>query len=130
MFERNEGSETARIRTSDLKVGEQEAEAHDRGVDQALTSPGLVLQTKVRKDPYATRVHASRSEVRDNISTRPSSRPNDISANNPRSSSLVSLGLRTCPAPRALLPTLLSRRLVSSAFGLFSHRFVRLTGRS
>ena len=78
-FERNERSETP---CSYLGVREQEAKAYGRRVDQALTSPGLLLQTEVRKDPYAARVrrfdvlrstldvqrsifnvHASRSEI-------------------------------------------------------------------
>jgi len=112
MFESNEGGETPCIRASDLKVGEQETEAHDRRVDQALTSPEPLLQTKVRKDPHAARVRALRSEIRGNISARPSTWPNDLSANgtNSGSSSLVlSMGLRTWPTPRALLPTLLPR---------------------
>ena len=64
MYERAECSEILWIRTSDLKVGEQKAQTHNRRVhqqtvDQALTSLRLLWQTEARKDPYAARVHAS-----------------------------------------------------------------------
>ena len=80
VFERNEGSKTPRICTSDFEVGEKEAKAYDRGVDQPLAGPRLLLQTKMREDPDTARVDASRSEIRSNISTGSSAWPNEISA--------------------------------------------------
>ena len=47
VFECNESSKTPRICSSDLKVGKKEAEAYDCGMDQALATPRLVLQTEM-----------------------------------------------------------------------------------
>ena len=134
VFERNKRSKTPRICASDFKVGEKEAEAYDRRVDQALASPRLLLQTKMREDPDTARVYASRSEIGGNISTRSSPRPRDLSnnANTGSRSSPLMLSVRLCtrPTPRALLPTLLPRRLLSAPFRLFGRGFVPLTARS
>lgn len=130
MLKRSEGSKAPGIRTGYLEVREQETEPYDRGVDQTLSSPELLLQTKVRKDSHPARVYGSRSKIRGNVSTKPSAWPNDLSASSGGSPLVLSLGLSVRSTPRALFPTLFPGRLLSTTVGLFSRGFVRLTSRS
>ena len=130
MLEHGERSKAPGVRTSYFEVREQETEPYNRGVDQALSSPGLLLQAKVRKDPYAARIYGSRSEISGNVCTKPSAWPNDISAGSGGSPLMVGLGLGARPAPGALPPTLLPRSLLPAAFRLLGRGFVRLTSRS
>lgn len=130
MFECSKGSKASGVCTSYLEVREQEAEPYDRGVDQALSRPELLLQTKVREDPHAARVYGSRSKISGDVSTEPSAWPNDLSAGSRGSPLMLSLGLSVRPTPGALFPTLFPRRLLSATFGLLSRGFVRLTSRS